>query len=48
MAQRRTDGLCFNCPKKFTKDHHKSCTMKGVYLMELAEDAPMDDTLATL
>ncbi|XP_066342691.1 uncharacterized protein [Miscanthus floridulus] len=37
MAQRRADGLCFNCPEKFTQDHN--CTKKGLYLIELDDDA---------
>lgn len=31
MAQHQADDLYFNCREKFTKDHHKSCTMKGLY-----------------
>jgi len=44
MARRRVEGLCFNCPKKFTPGHLKHCTMKGIYLMELDDDfTPVDD-----
>ncbi|WVZ64413.1 hypothetical protein U9M48_013926 [Paspalum notatum var. saurae] len=47
MAQRRLDGLCYNCPKKFSREHLKHCTMKGIYLLvgdlEESEDAPSDD-----
>lgn len=35
MADRRAKGLCYNCPEKFHRDHHR--TMKGVYLLELEE-----------
>jgi len=38
MAQRRIDGLCFNCPEKFSRDHLKHCTGKGIYLLELSPD----------
>jgi predicted aspartyl protease len=38
------DGLCFNCPEKFTWDHN--CTKKGLYLMELHDDAPTNDAAA--
>ena len=38
MAQRRLDGLCFNCPEKFSRDHLKHCSGKGIYLLELAAD----------
>jgi len=41
MAQRRAEGLCFNCPEKFTKDH--ACMKKGLYLMELDDDTPVED-----
>ncbi|KAF8658447.1 hypothetical protein HU200_058898 [Digitaria exilis] len=38
MAQRRLDGLCYNCPEKFSREHAKQCTMKGIYLIEHADD----------
>jgi len=38
MAQCRLDGLCFNCPEKFSRDHLKHCTGKGIYLLELSPD----------
>jgi len=41
MAQRKAEGLCFNCPEKFTKDH--ACMKKGLYLMELDDDTPVED-----
>lgn len=31
MAQRRVDGLCFNCPEKFSREHARQCSMKGIY-----------------
>jgi len=42
MAQRRSDGLCFNCPEKFTPGHIHHCSMKGIYLLELDDSAPVD------
>jgi len=36
-AQRCIDNLCFNCPEKFTPGDIDTCTMKGIYLMELDE-----------
>ncbi|KAJ1278117.1 hypothetical protein BS78_04G054700, partial [Paspalum vaginatum] len=47
MAQRRLDGLCYNCPEKFRREHLKRCTMKGIYLLvgetDDTGDAPSDD-----
>lgn len=43
MAQRRLKGRYFNCPEKFTPNHDKSCSMRGIYLPELAEDDPTDE-----
>uniref|UniRef100_A0A0A8Y1S4 Uncharacterized protein n=1 Tax=Arundo donax TaxID=35708 RepID=A0A0A8Y1S4_ARUDO len=37
MAERRIQGLCFNCPEKFSRDHIKQSTTKGIYLMEIDE-----------
>lgn len=41
MAQCRLDGLCFNYPKKFSREHAKQCSMKGIYFMDLES---VDDT----
>jgi hypothetical protein len=38
MAQRRMDGLCFNCPEKFSREHARQCSMKGIFWMELDTD----------
>jgi len=38
MAQHSIDGLCFNCPEKFSRDHLKHCTGKGIYLLKLSPD----------
>ncbi|EEC80348.1 hypothetical protein OsI_22431 [Oryza sativa Indica Group] len=49
MAECREKGLCFNCPEKFSKDHHRQCSMKGIYLLEMDEgeddDSINDDTV---
>jgi hypothetical protein len=38
MARRREAGLCFNCPKKFSRDHLKQCSMRGIYLLEMDDE----------
>jgi len=38
MAQHRLEGLCFNSPAKFSKEHLKQCPMCGIYIMDLKED----------
>lgn len=43
MADRRMKGLCFNCLEKFSKEHLRHCTMKGIYLLELNESAAVDE-----
>lgn len=43
MAQRRAEGLCFNNPEKFSRDHN--CPTKGLYLMELDDDALLPGTV---
>jgi hypothetical protein len=40
MARRREEGLCFNCPEKFSRDHLKQCSKKGIYLLEMDGDDP--------
>lgn len=45
MEQRRIEGRCFNCPEKFTPGHHKQCSMKGIYLMELDSDGETEDNV---
>ncbi|XP_039834312.1 uncharacterized protein LOC120695058 [Panicum virgatum] len=39
MAQRRLEGLCFSYLEKFSKEHAKQCTGKGIYFLELDTDA---------
>ena len=46
MTERRKQGLCFNCPEKFSPEHLKVCPMKGIYLLEL--DDNMAEPGATL
>jgi hypothetical protein len=43
MACRREEGLCFNCPEKFSRDHLKQCSKKGIYLLEMDGDDPAGD-----
>jgi hypothetical protein len=38
MARRREEGLCFNYPEKFSQDHLKQCSKKGIYLLEMDGD----------
>jgi hypothetical protein len=38
MARRREEGLCFNYPEKFSRDHLKQCSKKGIYLLEMDGD----------
>jgi uncharacterized 2Fe-2S/4Fe-4S cluster protein (DUF4445 family) len=35
MTLHRLDGLCYNCPEKFSREHVKQCTMKVIYFHEL-------------
>lgn len=43
MACRREEGLCFNCPAKFSREHLKKCTMRSIYLLEVdGETTPGD------
>lgn len=43
MAQRCLTCLCYNCPEKFSREHLKLCTMKGIYLLQVG-DAPENAT----
>ena len=43
MAQRRLEGRCFNCPEKFTPGHHKECSFRGIYMLEIDEDDGVED-----
>jgi hypothetical protein len=38
MVHRREEGLCFSCPEKFSQDHLKHCSMKGIFLLEMEDD----------
>jgi hypothetical protein len=44
MARLRLDGLCFNCLEKFSREHAKQCSMRGVYYLDAADD---DESAAT-
>jgi hypothetical protein len=43
MAQRRLDGLCYNFPEKFSREHIKQCTMKGIYFQKIADQEESGD-----
>lgn len=43
MAQRQVEGRCFNCLEKFTPGHHKECSMKGIYFLEIDEETTVED-----
>jgi hypothetical protein len=43
MTDRPAQGLCFNCLEKFSREHAKTCTMKGIYLLELDAIGPSGD-----
>jgi hypothetical protein len=43
MTDRRAQGLCFNCLKKFSREHAKTCIMKGIYLLELDTIVPFGE-----
>jgi hypothetical protein len=38
MTCRCEEGLCFNYPEKFSRDHFKQCSKKGIYLLEMDGD----------
>jgi len=46
MDDRRTRGLCFNCPEKFVPGHNKVCNGKGVCTIEISEDTPLEDDIS--
>jgi hypothetical protein len=53
MAAKCEKGECFNCTKKLSKEHLKSCLVKDVYLLQM-DDSPTsniegnDDPLISL
>jgi hypothetical protein len=44
MTAKREKGECYNCTEKFSCEHLKTCPMKGIYLLQMDEDTPLDDT----
>jgi hypothetical protein len=42
MASKRSWGECYNCTKKFTKEHLEVCPLKGIFLLELDSSEPTD------
>jgi hypothetical protein len=47
MATKREKGECYNCTEPFSREHLKTCPMKGIYLLQLDEDPPIKDTPET-
>ena len=43
MDDRRSKGLCFNCPEKYSREHNKVCKGRGVYMIELMDEEPPVD-----
>jgi hypothetical protein len=43
MAAKREKGECFNCTESFSKEHLKTCPMKGVFLLQM-DDSMTSDT----
>jgi hypothetical protein len=43
IAERRRQGLCFNYPEKFSREHLKVCPMKGIYFLVLDSKTAIDD-----
>lgn len=43
LARRRLKGLCFNCPKKFSKEHLKVCAKQGTYYLEIQSIDDVED-----
>jgi hypothetical protein len=44
MAAKREKGECYNCTKPFSREHLKTCPMKGIYLLQLKDDQPLNET----
>jgi hypothetical protein len=45
MAAKGERGECYNCTKKFSREHLKVCPVKGVFLLQLEDDSlSMEDT----
>jgi hypothetical protein len=42
MTSKRSWGECYNCTKKFTKEHLEVCPLKGIFLLELDSSEPTD------
>lgn len=43
MAKRREASLCFNCPAKFSREHMKECSMRGIFLLEVDGETSATD-----
>jgi hypothetical protein len=47
MAAKREKGECYNCTEQFSWEILKTCPMKGIYLLQLDDDPPIDETTRT-
>jgi hypothetical protein len=47
MAAKREKGERYNCTEQFSREHLKTCPMKGIYLLQLDDDPPLEDTTET-
>jgi hypothetical protein len=44
MAAKREKNECFNCPAQFSREHLKVCPMKGIFLLHMDNDNPLEET----
>jgi hypothetical protein len=44
MAAKREKNECFNCPAQFSWEHLKVCPMKGIFLLHMKDDSPLEKT----
>jgi hypothetical protein len=47
MAAKREMGKRYNCNEQFSREHLKTCPMKGIYLLQMDDDPQLDDTTET-
>jgi hypothetical protein len=43
MAAKREKVRCYNCTRQFSREHLKTCPMKGIYLLQMDDDPPLND-----
>jgi hypothetical protein len=44
MAAKREKSECYNCTEQLSWEHLKTYPMKGIYLLQLDDDMPLEDT----